>query len=68
MNGRQALTIALPLVAGTAGLIQVDEDAAKWLPNTDDQVKWSKRRLPDWDCLHAGWNSGRHDAGRKEEE
>ena len=42
MNGRQALTIALPLVAGTAGLIQADEDAAKWLPNTDDQVKWSK--------------------------
>jgi hypothetical protein len=43
MNARQAVTIALPLVAGTAGLIQVDEDAAKGLPNTDDQVKWSKR-------------------------
>ncbi len=22
---------------------KLDEDAAKWLPNTDDQVKWSKR-------------------------
>jgi hypothetical protein len=43
MNGGQAVTIALPLIAGTAGLIAADEDAAKWLPNTPDQVKWSKR-------------------------
>lgn len=43
MDGRQAVTIALPLVAGTAGLIAVDQDAAQWLPNTPDRVKWSKR-------------------------
>ena len=43
MDGGQAVTIALPLVAGTAGLIAMDRDAAKWLPNTPDQVKWSKR-------------------------
>ena len=43
MNGGQAVTIALPLVAGTAGLIAADQDAARWLPNTPDQLKWSKR-------------------------
>jgi len=43
MNRRQWLTIALPLVAGTAALVATDEDAAKWLPNTADQVKWSQR-------------------------
>jgi membrane-associated phospholipid phosphatase len=43
MNGGQAVTIALPLIAGTAGLIAADQDAAQWLPNTPDQVKWSKR-------------------------
>jgi membrane-associated phospholipid phosphatase len=43
MNRRQWLTIALPLAAGTAALIATDEDAAKWLPNTPDQVKWSNR-------------------------
>ena len=42
MNRRQWATIALPLAAGTAALIATDEDAAKWLPNTSDQVKWSK--------------------------
>jgi membrane-associated phospholipid phosphatase len=43
MNGGQAVTIALPLIAGTAGLIAADQDAAQWLPNTPDQVQWSKR-------------------------
>ncbi len=43
MNRRQWATIALPLAAGTAALIATDEDAAKWLPNTPDQIKWSKR-------------------------
>jgi hypothetical protein len=43
MDRRQWLTIALPLAAGTAALIATDEDAAKWLPNTDDQITWSKR-------------------------
>ena len=43
MNRRQWLTIALPLAAGTAALIATDEDAAKWLPNTPDQVKWCQR-------------------------
>ena len=43
MNRRQWVTIALPLAAGTAALIATDEDAAKWLPNTADQVKWSQR-------------------------
>ena len=41
MNGGEAVTIALPFVAGTA-LIAADKDVAKWLPNTPDQVKWSK--------------------------
>ena len=44
MNGGQAVTIAaIPLIAGTAGLIAADKDAAQWLPNIPDQVKWSKR-------------------------
>ena len=43
MDGGQAVTIALPLIAGTAGLMAMDRDATKWLPNTPDQVKWSKR-------------------------
>jgi membrane-associated phospholipid phosphatase len=43
MNRRQWATIALPLAAGTAALIATDQDAANWLPNTPDQVKWSKR-------------------------
>jgi membrane-associated phospholipid phosphatase len=43
MNGGDAVTIALPLVAGTAGLMATDQDAANLLPNTPDQVKWSKR-------------------------
>jgi hypothetical protein len=43
MDGGQAVTIALPFVAGTAGLMATDRDTSKWLPNTPDQVKWSKR-------------------------
>lgn len=43
MSGRQWATIALPLAAGTAALIATDQDAANWLPNTPDQVKWSQR-------------------------
>jgi membrane-associated phospholipid phosphatase len=43
MNRRQALTIALPLAAATAGLIATDSRTSKWLPNTPDQVKWSQR-------------------------
>jgi hypothetical protein len=43
MDRKQWLTIALPLAAGTAALIATDEDAAKWLPNTADQVNWSNR-------------------------
>ncbi len=44
MNSGQPATIAaIPLIAGTAALITTDKDAAKWLPNTPDQVKWSKR-------------------------
>ena len=44
MNDGRAATIAvIPLIAGTAALITTDKDAAKWLPNTPDQVKWSKR-------------------------
>ena len=42
-DGRPATIAALPLIAGTAALIATDKDAAKWLPNTPDQVKWSKR-------------------------
>jgi PAP2 superfamily len=43
MNRKQWLTIALPLAAGTAALIATDEQAAKWPPNTADQVRWSNR-------------------------
>jgi membrane-associated phospholipid phosphatase len=43
MNRRQALTIALPLTAVTAGLIATDSKTSKWLPNTPDQVNWSQR-------------------------
>ncbi len=42
-DGRAATIAAIPLIAGTAALITTDKDAAKWLPNTPDQVKWSKR-------------------------
>jgi hypothetical protein len=53
MNRRQWLTIALPL-AGTAALIATDEDAAKWLPNTPDQVKWCQRVSNFGAALHFG--------------
>jgi membrane-associated phospholipid phosphatase len=43
MKRRQALTIALPLAAATAGLIATDSRTSKWLPNTPDQVNWSQR-------------------------
>jgi membrane-associated phospholipid phosphatase len=44
MNDGKAATIAvLPLMVGAAALIPTDKQAAKWLPNTPDQVKWSKR-------------------------
>jgi membrane-associated phospholipid phosphatase len=43
MTRRQFFTIALPLAAATAGLIATDERAARWLPNTPDQLKWSGR-------------------------
>ena len=42
-SGRPETIAAIPLIAGTAALIVTDKDAAKWLPNTPDQVKWSKR-------------------------
>ncbi|HYK90856.1 MAG TPA: phosphatase PAP2 family protein [Acidobacteriota bacterium] len=40
---RQLFTIVLPLAAATAGLIATDERAARLLPNTPDQVRWSGR-------------------------
>ena len=43
MNRRQFFTIALPLTAATAGLIATDPEATKLLPNTPDQIRWSKR-------------------------
>jgi len=44
MNTGQTSTIAaIPLIVGTAALIATDKDAAKWLHNSSDQVKWSKR-------------------------
>jgi membrane-associated phospholipid phosphatase len=43
MNRKQFFTTALPLAAATAGLIATDSRTAKWLPNTPDQIKWSKR-------------------------
>jgi hypothetical protein len=42
-DGRKATIAAIPLIAGTGALMTIDKDAAKWLPNTPDQVKWSKR-------------------------
>ena len=42
-EGHAAAFAAIPLIVGTGALIAVDKDAAKWLPNTPDQVKWSKR-------------------------
>jgi membrane-associated phospholipid phosphatase len=43
MNRHQFFTIALPLTAATAGLIATDPEAMKLLPNTPDQIRWSKR-------------------------
>ncbi len=43
MNRRQLFTLALPLAAGTAGLMATDYKTANYLPNTPDQVKWSRR-------------------------
>jgi hypothetical protein len=43
MNRRQWLSIALPLSAGTAALLATDERAMHWLPNSGDQVLWSRR-------------------------
>ena len=42
-EGRTATIAAIPLITGTAALMTTDKDAAQWLPNTPDQVKWSKR-------------------------
>ena len=42
-DGHTATIAAIPLITGTAALIATDKDSAKWLPNTPDQVKWSKR-------------------------
>ena len=63
MNRRQFFTFALPLTAATAGLIATDSEAAKLLPNTPDQVKWSKR-FADFGAVYtlgfltAGWLIG----------
>ena len=43
MNRRQFFTIVAPLAAATAGLMATDSRTATWLPNTPDQVRWSKR-------------------------
>jgi hypothetical protein len=51
MNRRQIFTVALPLTAATAGLIATDERAAKWLPNTPDQIRWSKR-ISTWGSVY----------------
>ena len=70
MNGGQAATIAaIPLIAGTAALITTDKDAAKWLPNTPDQVKWSKR-VSQFGAVYAlgGVVSGMMLIGKKKDE
>ncbi len=43
MNRKQAFTLALPLAAATAGLIATDSRTADYLPNTDNQIRWSQR-------------------------
>jgi membrane-associated phospholipid phosphatase len=43
MNRCQWFSIALPLSAGTAALLAVDQQAMNVLPNTPGQVKWSGR-------------------------
>jgi membrane-associated phospholipid phosphatase len=43
MDRRRFIKIALPLAAATAGFIATDSKSAKLLPNTPDQIRWSKR-------------------------
>ena len=43
MNREQLVKIALPLAAGSAALFATDADAMTVLPNTPDQVRWSKQ-------------------------
>ena len=43
MNRRQWLSVALPLSAGTAALLATDERAMHLLPNSVDQIMWSRR-------------------------
>jgi membrane-associated phospholipid phosphatase len=43
INRRKFFTVVLPLAAASAGLIATDERAARLLPNTQDQVRWSNR-------------------------
>ena len=43
MNRGQFFKIALPLAAGSAALFATDADAMTVLPNTPDQVRWSKQ-------------------------
>lgn len=43
LNRRQFFTRVAPLAAAAAGLIATDTRTAQWLPNTPDQVLWSKR-------------------------
>ncbi len=43
MDRQQALTRALPLAAGTAALLTMDRRISRGLPNTEDQLNWSRR-------------------------
>jgi membrane-associated phospholipid phosphatase len=43
MNKRQFWTLAVPLVGGTVGLKSLDRRIIDGLPNTPDQIDWSKR-------------------------
>jgi membrane-associated phospholipid phosphatase len=43
MSRKQLFTFALPVAAVTAGLIATDERSGKYLSNSPDQIKWSKR-------------------------
>ncbi len=43
MNQKQFWTVAVPLVGGTVGLKTLDRRITDGLPNTQDQIDWSKR-------------------------
>lgn len=54
MNRRQFWTVAVPLIGGTVALKSVDRRLLSQLPNSPDQILWSKRVSN----IGAGWGLG----------